>query len=554
MKILAIDDNPDNLITIHALISDIFPNARLETATSGLKGFVCARNEPPDVILLDILMPQMDGFDVCRMFKSEPDLAEIPVIFITATKGDKENRIRALEEGGEGFISKPVDESELKAQIKAMYRIKQARDEKRNETRRLEKIVEIRTKELVSQLAELKKSDEALRKNMDELIRAKDAAETADRLKSAFLANVSHEIRTPMNAIVGFADILTDPDATQNEKELYAGIIRTKSDDLLHLITEILDIASLESGNATYNPAEVNIDLLLHELEIQTLMNLNRTGKPHISFHIRKPAPGNPLTIYTDQFIVRQILTNYLDNAIRYTESGTITLGFELPDKDSITFFVTDTGIGIKPADHELIFMTFRQAALENRPKYGGTGLGLAICRLSARLISGEVYLHSEPGQGSTFYFKIPYSPVLSKTDEPQTIIYKRTPEKTINLEGKRLLVVEDDQTNMEYLQILLRQTRAEVVCAFNGNEVLRMLPELHNFHMVLLDIRLPDISGWELAKEIKALYPRLPVIAQTAYAMSSDRKMSQDAGCDGYLTKPVRKEDLFNIFAEYIS
>jgi CheY-like chemotaxis protein len=106
----------------------------------------------------------------------------------------------------------------------------------------------------------------------------------------------------------------------------------------------------------------------------------------------------------------------------------------------------------------------------------------------------------------------------------------------------------------MEYLQILLRQTRAEVVCAFNGNEVLRMLPELHNFHMVLLDIRLPDISGWELAKEIKALYPRLPVIAQTAYAMSSDRKMSQDAGCDGYLTKPVRKEDLFNIFAEYIS
>jgi signal transduction histidine kinase len=552
MKILAIDDNPDNLITIQALIMDMFREAAVVKAHSGPEGFKYALADPPDVILLDILMPGMDGFDVCRLFKTEPSLADIPVIFLTAAKGDRQNRVQALEAGGEGFLSKPVDEIELKAQVSAMMRLKQSRDEKKHENQRLEKLVELRTQELVRQLGELTRSEEALRKNMEELVKAKEKAETADRLKSAFLANVSHEIRTPMNAIVGFADILTDMEITTTEKEQYAHIIRVKSDDLLHLITEILDIASLESGNATVNFSEVIVDQLLADLEKQILRQLHRLEKTTLEFSIRIPVSGIPLVIKSDPFIIIQVLTHLLDNAIRYTDAGIVTLGYELPAENLLTFFVSDTGIGIDPADHEIIFLTFRQAELAERPKYGGTGLGLAICRQSAKLLGGEVTMKSTPGQGSTFYFSIPISIVEKVT--PMTTIQTNQTEnvRSTDLSGKRILIIEDDPTNMEYLQILLNQVHAETDCAFTGEEVKQKMDELGSFDLVLLDIRLPDTNGWELAREIKRRYPRLPVIAQTAYAMSSDRKMSLEAGCDGYLAKPIRKDDLFSVFEQF--
>lgn len=554
MKILAIDDNPDNLITIQALIMDMFEGANVIKANSGPEGFRYALANPPDVILLDILMPGMDGFDVCRLFKTEPDLADIPIIFLTAAKGDRQNRVQALEAGGEGFLAKPVDELELRAQVSAMLRIKQSRDEKRYENQRLEKLVEVRTQELVRQLGELTRSEEALRRNMEELIKAKEKAETADRLKSAFLANVSHEIRTPMNAIVGFADILTDMEITPKEKELYAHIIRTKSDDLLHLITEILDIASLESGNASVNYSDVIVEHLLADLEKQTLRQLHRLDKSALEFCIRIPVSGIPLTIKSDPYILIQVLSHLLDNAIRYTDGGMVTLGYELPTEKTLSFFVKDTGIGIDPAAHELIFWTFRQAELEERTKYGGTGLGLAICRLSARLLGGEVTLKSAPGEGSTFYFTIPLS-IIEKEAPMTTVQLNQTEkEKKTDLSGKRILIIEDDPTNMEYLQILLNQVHAETVCAFTGEEVTRKMDDLGGFDLVLLDIRLPDTNGWELAKEIKGRYPELPVIAQTAYAMSSDRKMSLEAGCDGYLAKPIRKDDLFGVFEQFFT
>jgi signal transduction histidine kinase len=531
---------------------DMFREAAVVKAHSGPEGFKYALADPPDVILLDILMPGMDGFDVCRLFKTEPSLADIPVIFLTAAKGDRQNRVQALEAGGEGFLSKPVDEIELKAQVSAMMRLKQSRDEKKHENQRLEKLVELRTQELVRQLGELTRSEEALRKNMEELVKAKEKAETADRLKSAFLANVSHEIRTPMNAIVGFADILTDMEITTTEKEQYAHIIRVKSDDLLHLITEILDIASLESGNATVNFSEVIVDQLLADLEKQILRQLHRLEKTTLEFSIRIPVSGIPLVIKSDPFIIIQVLTHLLDNAIRYTDAGIVTLGYELPAENLLTFFVSDTGIGIDPADHEIIFLTFRQAELAERPKYGGTGLGLAICRQSAKLLGGEVTMKSTPGQGSTFYFSIPISIVEKVT--PMTTIQTNQTEnvRSTDLSGKRILIIEDDPTNMEYLQILLNQVHAETDCAFTGEEVKQKMDELGSFDLVLLDIRLPDTNGWELAREIKRRYPRLPVIAQTAYAMSSDRKMSLEAGCDGYLAKPIRKDDLFSVFEQF--
>lgn len=549
MKVLAIDDNTDNLLTIRALIGEFFPSAEVQTATGGVIGYELARAAPPDIVLLDILMPDLDGFEVCRMFKSDVDLKDIPLLFLSATKENRENRIKALEAGGEGFLSKPLDEVELRAQISVMYRIKQARDEKRSETRRLEKLVDRRTKDLVRQLGEIKRADEALRKNMEELIVAKEKAEAADRLKSAFLANVSHEIRTPMNAIIGFCEMLAEPGIDEDERSRFTGIISSRSQDLLHLITEILDIAGIESGDTAAELSDVNIDQLLFEIEQETLSKIQRNKKNHLAFRLDHPASGAGFSIMTDYFLVKKVLGNFIDNAIRYTHQGLITLGYDPPKSHFINFYVSDTGIGIKPEDQESIFMTFRQAEIENRSKYGGTGLGLAICKGFAGLLGGQVSLSSIPGEGSTFFLKIPYqSTAFAHSPKPAAIVSK--PIAQLNLKGKRVLLVEDDLTNMEYLKILLQSIDAEVICSYSGKDVRKIYNELNAFDLVLLDIRLPDANGLELASEMKAIRSELPVIAQTAYAMSTDRKLSFDAGCDGYIPKPVRKEELLNLIA----
>jgi len=386
----------------------------------------------------------------------------------------------------------------------------------------------------------------------EDLVRAKERAEESDRLKSAFLANMSHEIRTPMNAIVGFAQLLSDPELSQEERDRFTGIIKSRSDDLLHLLSDILEISRIESGNAKIVKTPIELNKLLNEIELVTRQKLQRSQKSHLDLRCEQPLHGTSINFITDPYIVKQVFSNLLDNAIKFTFTGSLRFGYHIPENGVITCFVSDTGIGIKPQSREVIFEHFRQADVDYPHQFGGTGLGLAICKGSLDLLDGKIWVTSEPGQGSTFYFSLPFQENQSEVqavDNPETA---GTPADTrspaYQWPGKRLLLVEDDITNMEYLKILLGKTRAELVGVASGAELKNLYPELDRFDIVLLDVRLPDADGWELAREIKSIRPGLPVVAQTAYAMSADRQKSAEAGCDDYISKPINKSQLFKI------
>jgi signal transduction histidine kinase len=397
---------------------------------------------------------------------------------------------------------------------------------------------------------------------IEELVSAKEKAEKSDLLKSTFLANMSHEIRTPMNAITGFASMLSDPDLSISDRRRFAEIIQLRSDDLMHLINDLLDISRIESGNATMVKESLSINTLLDEMEAVANQKLKRSKKEAISLVVTKGLPDMSSIISSDGFVIRQVFANIIENAIKFTEAGTIRFGYNPPEKGFITCFVTDTGIGISKENQQVIFEHFRQADVPDAHRYGGTGLGLSICKGSLALMGGEIHVESEPGEGSTFIFTLPYEtpvndPLASSAGDregassgTQSTVSETKPPLP-RWTGKRILLVEDEQTNMEYLQIILRRTGAELVTVFSGNELRKLFQDLDSFDLVLLDVRLPDANGWELAVELKKLRPSLPVIAQTAYAMSSDRQKAEEAGCDGYVSKPIKKEQLLNLISE---
>ncbi|MCX6285685.1 MAG: response regulator [Bacteroidetes bacterium] len=397
-------------------------------------------------------------------------------------------------------------------------------------------------------------TDISKRKQVEvELLKAKNKAEESDRLKSVFLANMSHEIRTPMNAIVGFAGMLSDPELSEDDRNRFSGIIQSRSDDLMHIINDLLEISRIESGNATFVKQKVFLNSVLDEMEEVFRQKLERSNKTNIRLVAEKAMFDTDSNIVTDGLILRQVLSNLIDNAVKYTESGSVRFGYNTPVNGTITFYVADTGIGISQENHHVIFEHFRQAESQDQQKYGGTGLGLSICKGSLALLGGEIWVESSPGNGSTFFFRLPFEPDKEKNQSTGSVLDKQTVRATYNWSGKKILLVEDEQTNMDFLQIILGRTNAELIPIYNGSQLKAMYDNLDSFDLVLLDIRLPDANGWDLAKEIKSIRPGLKIVAQTAYAMSTDRKKSEEAGCDGYISKPIRKNELYQILDKFM-
>jgi len=392
------------------------------------------------------------------------------------------------------------------------------------------------------------------RKNAEaELIKAKERAEESDRLKSAFLANVSHEIRTPLNAIAGFTGLLSDPDLTREEYLQYSEIIKSRTDDLLQIINDIIEISRIESGNSVVMKETLALNDLLDELKIIFLNKLGRLKKKSVQLVCENHLPPQQTGVITDGYIARQVFSNLLDNAIKFTESGLIRFGYQMMDKGVIACFVSDTGIGIAPEKQGVIFEHFRQADISDQQKYGGNGLGLSICRGSLSLIGGKIRVESSPGNGSTFYFTLPFE-LASAQAQDSGVMPAGKGKVTVDWSEKKLLLVEDEESNMEFLKIILGRTGAALVCAGSGGELRNLYPELHEIDCVLLDIRLPDASGWDLIKEIKKIRPGLPVIAQTAHALENDKQKSLEAGFDDYISKPISKDLLFKILSGFLT
>lgn len=384
----------------------------------------------------------------------------------------------------------------------------------------------------------------------EELIRAKEKAEESDRLKTAFLQNMSHEIRTPMNAIIGFSSLLENNISDVTKIREFCTIITQRSNDLLSIINEILEISKIETGLIEVNLEETNINVLLDDLLSFFNGVRKQLGKDDIDLICYK-IPFQPPVLTTDHIKLRQIFINLLHNAIKFTSSGEIQFGFKTRNESRITFFVSDTGTGIPKDKHSIIFERFRQIDADNTTTREGLGLGLSIVKGLIDLLQGNIRLESTPGKGTVFYFDLPYQKNIIEHDmerpdsSPQKIKY--------NWEKRTVLIVEDEPSNRDFLKELLKISGVKLFIAQTGKEAIEISRRVKELDLILMDIRLPDMSGNEVTRRIKQLNPSIPIIAQTAYAMESDKEKSLDAGCDNFITKPIQLENLFGILSEYL-
>ncbi len=392
------------------------------------------------------------------------------------------------------------------------------------------------------------KDDISKRKQIeDAMLRAKEQAEESDRLKSAFLANMSHEIRTPMNAIVGLSGLLADPELPLSEKKSFSDIIKENSGVLLQLIDDIVDISKIEAGQIMMRPAKCHINSLLTEMyESFKLQIKDRESK--VRFILGKESFSREICTFTDGNRLRQVISNLISNAFKFTEEGSVEFGFRIRSDGFILFYVKDTGIGIPEDKHELVFDRFGQADNERTGNHRGAGLGLSISKSLVELMGGSIWLESEKGSGSCFSFTIPYQPVTPSSGETST---KPKYAEYPSLKEHTILVTEDIEVNYRLIEALLKETGAKILWAGTGKEALQIISNGGDLSLVLLDLNMPDIDGFHILQEIRKTNKDLPVIIQTAYAMNGEKERCMQAGCNNYLTKPIQIDQLLSAIHE---
>jgi len=383
------------------------------------------------------------------------------------------------------------------------------------------------------------------RKQMEEqLIEARDKAESSDKLKDAFLQNLSHEIRTPLNAIVGFSDLLnrSGDNGSETFRE-YTSIINESSHQLLSIVTDILTIASILTGQEKVNLKPVNINKLFGQLN-DIFKSAAEAKQINLVFNIVNP--NSPDLIMTDETKLTQILSNLLNNAMKFTHEGSVLVKYSIFN-DVIKFYVIDSGIGISKESQDIIFDRFRQAEDSIHIEYGGTGLGLSISRSFAHMLGGEINVESELGQGSTFILTIPYSQAtISDTIIKQQNFFPDDREASI-------LIVDDEINNFILLKTYLKFPGITVHYAENGYEAVKICESSAKIDLVLMDIKMPVMDGVTAFEKIRALRKNLPIVAQTAYGLKEEQMRFIEIGFDGYIPKPIEKEELIALVKKCI-
>ncbi len=379
---------------------------------------------------------------------------------------------------------------------------------------------------------------------------ALEKAEDSDRLKSLFLSNMSHEIRTPMNAILGFAEMLQDPELNIEEKDRFLDVIIKSGDNLLRLINDIIDISKIEAGQLRILYSDCYLNELFADLEGFFNKELTRLRKDHLTFYMQTGKSEPDFAVYTDPVRLRQIITNLVGNAIKFTDEGFIELGYRVRG-NKIEFYIRDSGIGIPVDQQKLIFERFGQVKEVAARNITGTGLGLTISKNLVELLGGTMWLDSFPGEGSTFWFSIPLKVGNHRSETLFEI--EVSPAQQLDLSGKNILVVEDVDTNYFYISSLLEKLNGNILRAGDGLVAIDICKKDPSVNLVLMDIELPVMDGYTATREIKIIRPDLPIIAQTAFAMMGEREKSLEAGCDDYIAKPIKKEILLEIISRYI-
>jgi signal transduction histidine kinase len=525
-RILIVDDHQANIDVLETfLMMEGYENYKSTTDPRQVLDLFGSYN--PDLILLDLMMPYLNGFEVMHQLRSLiSEITFLPILVLTAD-ATSTSKQKALSEGATDFLTKPFDLVEVGLRINNLLYTKRLHETLKESNLILEDKVKERTKEL---------------QNINvELTVAKEKAEASDKLKTSFINNISHEIRTPLNGILGFGEFLAEEDLTPDERKNFLVMVNESSNRLMNTVTNFMDISMLASGTKEVFISDFKLGSVINPLIDKTRQSCN---VKKLEFSSSFTDELKERSIHTDKDIVMKILQHLLENAVKFTSTGSVVFSCEELGDDLI-FSVKDTGKGIEDKAKQIIFESFSQEDTSDTRGFEGTGLGLAISAGFIKLLKGEIWLESKRGEGSTFYVRIPVG--VKKTVEVQS-----AGAEVDTSRNYVLLVAEDDDLNFEYMQHMLRGENIVTLHAKNGVEAEEICREHKEINLVLMDLKMPEMDGFEATRRIKSQRETLPVIAVTAYAGTGDREKAMVSGCDDFVTKPVNKDLLLTKLALY--